>query len=85
MYRGLEKCAYNLWQVQRVISYRVEDEVLELVDDSEQVFTERGHGGGGGVGVFCPERGSVFEKACLACQPSRVLMRGCKVLPESES
>jgi len=51
MYRGLEQCAYDLGQVQRVISDSVEDKVLKLVDDSEQIFTERGHDGR--VGLCC--------------------------------
>jgi len=51
MYRGLEQGAYDLGQVQRVISDSVEDKVLKLVDDSEQIFTERGHDGR--VGLCC--------------------------------
>ena len=50
-YRGLEQCAYDLGQVQRVISNSVKDKVLERVDDSEQIFTERGHDGR--VGMSC--------------------------------
>jgi len=50
-YRGLAQCAYDLRQVQRVISNSVENKVLELVDDTKQIFTERGHDGG--VGLRC--------------------------------
>lgn len=37
--------AYNLWQIQRVVSNRVEDKILKLVDHAEQVFAEGSHDG----------------------------------------
>jgi hypothetical protein len=40
---------YNLRQVQGIISNRVENEVLEPVDNVEELLTQRSHGVGGWV------------------------------------
>jgi hypothetical protein len=42
LYMRLE-VAYNLWKIQRVIPNRIEDQVLELIHDSKQVFPECRH------------------------------------------
>jgi hypothetical protein len=35
--------AHNLREIKRVASDRVEDEVLQLVDDAKQIISQRGH------------------------------------------
>jgi hypothetical protein len=48
--------AYNLWQIQGIISNGIENEILEPVDNVEELFTQRRHGGGcGGVRLGAPE------------------------------
>lgn len=37
-------CTNNLRQIERVVADGVEDQVLQLVDHTEQVLSERGHG-----------------------------------------
>lgn len=36
---------YNLWQIERIITDGVEDQVLEFVDYVEEILTESGHVG----------------------------------------
>jgi len=36
---------YNLWKIQRIIAYGIEDKILELVDSAEKLVAQRSHGG----------------------------------------
>ena len=43
--RKAEEGTYDLRQVQRVIAYRIEHQILQLVDDAEQVVAKGSHDG----------------------------------------
>lgn len=49
--------AYNLRQIQRIISNSVEDEILKSVDDVEQFLAQRRHGAGRRVRCLAPPDG----------------------------
>lgn len=45
---------YNLGQVQGIISYRVENEILQPVDHVEELLAQRSHGVGGCLCALLP-------------------------------
>ena len=53
--------AYNLRQIQRIISNGVEDEILKPIDDVEQLLAQRRHGAGDCVRRLVPPDGVGFS------------------------